>query len=49
MTVWFQQVFRLRDFVVPTATVQLRISASELQGEAIIEAAFDDFEILDVD
>jgi choice-of-anchor B domain-containing protein len=44
---WIQSVFRVADYVKPTATVQLRFLARDLNNGSIVEAALDDFQILE--
>lgn len=46
-TKWNVRQFRLVDFVAPSATTRFRVQVSDLSGESLVEAAFDDFLILD--
>ena len=46
---WFQVEFKVSDFVTPSSTVQMRFRASDTGSGSIVEAAIDDFEILDVE
>jgi hypothetical protein len=39
---WFEHVFRIADYRVPTATMRMRFVASDLGGGSIVEAALDD-------
>jgi len=45
---WIEHRARISDFVTPTANMRLRFRASDLTG-AIVEAAVDDFQVLDID
>jgi hypothetical protein len=44
---WHTVQFRLADFIIPTDEVVFRVLASDLGGLSLVEAAIDDFEILD--
>ena len=44
---WYYHQFRLADFVAPSADVRVRFVASDYAGDSIIEAAVDDFRVLD--
>jgi PKD repeat protein len=46
-TRWHTVQFRILDFVIPTHEVQFRFLASDLGSGSLVEAAIDDFEILD--
>ncbi|NOY07073.1 MAG: T9SS type A sorting domain-containing protein [Chlorobi bacterium] len=46
---WTAQVVVVKDVVVPTDKVALRFIASDYDPQSLVEAAVDDFEILDVD
>ncbi len=45
---WYYFQFRVADFVAPTSQVRLRFKAADLAGDSIVEAAIDDFRILDI-
>lgn len=45
---WYRSVLRVRDFVEPTATMRLRVVASDLGGGSLVEAAFDDVEFFEL-
>ena len=47
-TKWNTAQFRLSDFISLTETVCFRVQASDLGGQSLVEAAFDDFAILDL-
>jgi hypothetical protein len=45
---WFYHEFRVGDFVTPGATVRMRFVAADLGAGSLVEAAVDDFAIVDV-
>ena len=45
---WFQHGFFVRDLLEPTAEIRMRLRARDLDNEDLIEAALDDFRVLDV-
>lgn len=45
---WRRNAVRVSDFVVPSATVQLRFVAQDLNPASIVEAAIDDIRIFDI-
>lgn len=45
---WIASGLRVRDFITPTAQIRLRVVASDLGSGSLVEAALDDFAILDV-
>jgi choice-of-anchor B domain-containing protein len=46
---WFEHGFQVSDFIALTANVQMRFQASDLASGSIVEAAIDDFVVIDVD
>ena len=46
---WLPKVFRLKDHIAPTDSVVIAFMASDNKPESVVEAALDDFEILDTD
>jgi PKD repeat protein len=48
-TKWNTAQFRLSDFIALTPSVCFRVQASDFGGQSLVEAAFDDFEILDLE
>lgn len=44
---WYRHSFRLSDFVTPTNFVRLRFVAADLGVDSVVEAAIDDFSIVD--
>ncbi len=44
---WFYHEFRVADFVTPNATVQLRFIAEDAASGSLIEAALDEFLVID--
>jgi len=44
---WMFHQFRVADFVAPTAQIKLRFVAEDANGGSLVEAAIDDFEIVD--
>lgn len=46
---WYLHEFRVADIVATTATVQLRFVATDENVGSIVEAAIDDFEILEIE
>jgi hypothetical protein len=44
---WYEKVFRIADFIAPTATMRLRFSASDLGSGSIVEAGVDHVRILE--
>ena len=45
---WIHHQFRVQDFVTPTSTVQLRFIASDYNNPSLVEAAIDDFEVIEL-
>ena len=45
---WIHHQFRVADFVAPNSTVQVRFIASDYNSPSLVEAAIDDFEILEL-
>jgi len=45
---WFYHVFHVTEFVTPTAQVKLRFIASDEGSGSIVEAAVDDFEVVQI-
>jgi len=45
---WIHHQFRVADFVTPSSTVQVRFVASDYGNASLVEAAIDEFEILDI-
>jgi hypothetical protein len=45
---WFYHEFYVSDFIEPTANVKMRFIASDEQSGSIVEAALDDFTIMEV-
>jgi hypothetical protein len=45
---WYHKQFRVADFVAPTDSVQLRFVVSDQGNPSLIEAAIDEFELLDL-
>ncbi len=45
---WAAMVFPVKDLITPTDKVVVRFTASDVDPQSLIEAAVDDFEILDV-
>ena len=46
---WTRHQWRVRDFVTPTATMRVRFVARDLATGSLVEAAVDDFRILNID
>lgn len=46
---WAAFVFPVRDYIQPTSKVRVRFVASDADPQSLVEAAVDDFEILDTD
>ena len=46
---WLRHQFRVADFVAPTANVKMRFVADDAGNGSIIEAAIDDFEVIELD
>jgi choice-of-anchor B domain-containing protein len=46
---WSRHVWRVRDFITPTATVRVRFQARDLGTGSLVEAAIDDFRITNID
>lgn len=44
---WFFHEFRVADFVTPSATTRLRFIAADLANGSLVEAAVDDFAVVD--
>jgi choice-of-anchor B domain-containing protein len=45
---WIQTVFRVADYVEPSSQVRMRFQVSDLNDNSIVEAAIDDFQVLEV-
>ncbi len=45
---WVQKRFRIADFVTPTANMRLRFVAEDINPGSVVEAAIDDFALLNV-
>ena len=43
---WYEKVFRINDYIAPTATMRLRFTASDLGSGSIVEAGVDDVRLL---
>ena len=44
---WYHHQFRVSDFVTPSSAVQMRFVASDYGSPSLVEAAIDEFELLD--
>lgn len=44
---WSQQVFRISDFIQPTATMRFIVEVSDLAASTIVEGGLDKFEVLE--
>jgi choice-of-anchor B domain-containing protein len=49
VTSWTRHQWRVRDFVTPTSNVRMRFVARDLATGSLVEAAVDDFRIIDID
>ena len=46
---WIKHSFRVADFVAPTANVRVRFVARDDNNQSLVEAAIDDFRVVDID
>lgn len=46
---WTKKSWRVRDYVTPSANVQMRFIARDLNTGSLVEAGVDDFKVIDVD